>query len=121
MGRLFGGKRTDLETRLAAIVRQIEGYEKKLGDVSRAHTLAELETRNQLTALHERLAHLEEVNRTQREQIEALQAQHADRMARIRSTVADQREALAGLETTLGSESQPSRGERDSLRTDAPP
>lgn len=119
MGRLFRGKRTGLEARLAAIVFQLEGYEQKLGDISRAHTLAELETRNRLTELHERLAHLERVNQTQREQIEALQAQHADRMARIRSTVADQREALAGLETTLETESPPSRERRDSVPTDA--
>jgi ParB-like chromosome segregation protein Spo0J len=120
VGRLFGGRRTDLQTRLVAIVRQLEGYEKKLGDISRAHTLAELETRNRLTELHERLAHLEEVNRAQREQIEALQAQHADRMGRIRSTVADQREALTGLETTLESEPPP-QGERGSLPTEASP
>jgi DNA repair ATPase RecN len=118
--RMFGGRSRDLDTRLAAIIRQLESYEQRLGDVSRAHTVAELETRSQLTELHERLTELEAVNRGQREQIEALQAQNADRIARIRSMVESQREALAGLETALEGEPSPAL-ELDSLPGQASP
>lgn len=62
--------------------------------MSRAHTLAEIGTKEQL-------GELEAANRALHREIESLRRHQAQHLARLRSAVAEQREALSALEQAL--------------------
>jgi hypothetical protein len=91
-----------LDERLAAITQRIDAFQAELARVSRAHTLAEVATNDQLTDLQRHLAELEATNLTLGRELETLRRQQIRHLARLRSTVAGQREALSLLQTTLG-------------------
>jgi chromosome segregation ATPase len=101
-GRLF--RRPDSATadaRISAIARQLEAYEQKFREVSRAQAAAELAQQQELAAVRQQLADLQAVNEAQRATIAALQEQHAGRLARLQERLAGQREALVDLESAL--------------------
>lgn len=98
---LHGRQRRTLEERLSAIAQQLDGFERKLADLSRAHTVAEAARNEELAELRRRLAELEASNVEQDETIRLLRRQRAERLTRLRRTIAGQREALSGLERAL--------------------
>lgn len=91
----------ELSARVSGLVGQLDEYEKKLAEISRAQKLAEISTRHELGRLREQIAHLEAVNEQQHATIDSLRQQQAQSLQRLQHTVADQREALAGLESAL--------------------
>jgi chromosome segregation ATPase len=100
---LRGRHTQTLETRLAAIAQQLDGYEAKLAELSRAHAAAETARVGELEDLRRRMAELEAANAQRGETIRLLRRQRADRLSRLQRTIAGQREALSGLEQALES------------------
>jgi flagellar biosynthesis chaperone FliJ len=100
--RRFRRRNTDeLDARVAAIARQLEGYEETVRELSRVQAAADIATKHELGNLQQQLAQLEAANEEQRATIASLREQHAQRLARLHDTVAGQRKALESLESTL--------------------
>ncbi len=83
------------------MARQLDAYEKKLGELLRAQTTAEFARREELADLQRRLAQLEAANLERDDTIRGLELARVNRLTRLRHTIADQRRALEGLEQTL--------------------
>jgi hypothetical protein len=90
-----------LDARISAIARQLERYEEKLREMSRAQAVADLARNEELYDVRQQLARLHAVNEEQRATISSLHEQHAGQLARLRTTMNGQREAMASLESAL--------------------